>query len=88
LTYVTKSTRLRPVKTVNVHEAKTHFSALLKKVESGEEVVIAKAGRPVARLVPAEEPGERQLGWDRGARFWIAPDFDDYIPEEFREYIE
>jgi prevent-host-death family protein len=74
---------------VNVHEAKTHFSALLKKVEAGEEVVIAKAGRPVARLVPAEEATERPLGFARDmGHFWIADDFDDYIPEEFREYTE
>lgn len=76
------------MKSVNVHEAKTHFSALLKKVEAGEEIVIAKAGKPVARLVPAEEPGQRRLGWDRDAKFWIADDFDEYIPEEWREYIE
>lgn len=37
---------------VNIHEAKTHFSRLLSRVESGEEIVIAKAGKPVARLVP------------------------------------
>lgn len=76
------------MKSVNVHEAKTHFSALLKKVEAGEEIVIAKAGKPVARLVPAEEPGQRKLGWDRDAKFWIADDFDEYVPEEWREYIE
>ena len=38
--------------TVNVHDAKTHFSKLLNRVESGEEIVIAKAGKPVARLLP------------------------------------
>jgi prevent-host-death family protein len=76
------------VKTVNIHEAKTHLSALLAKVQRGEEVVIAKAGRPIARLVPAEEPAERELGWDRNAKFWIADDFDDYLPEEWREYTE
>jgi prevent-host-death family protein len=77
------------VKTVNVHEAKTHLSALLAKVEHGEEVVIAKAGRPIARLVPVvEEPAERELGWDRNAKFWIADDFDEYVPEEWREYME
>ncbi|HYL27771.1 MAG TPA: type II toxin-antitoxin system Phd/YefM family antitoxin [Candidatus Nitrosotalea sp.] len=76
------------MKSVNVHEAKTHFSALLKKVEAGEEIVIAKAGRPIARLVPAQEPQRRQLGWDLGAKVWIADDFDEYIPEEWREYIE
>ena len=76
------------MKSVNVHAAKTHFSALLKQVEAGEEVVIAKAGRPIARLVPAQVPQRRSLGWDRGAKVWIADDFDEYVPEEWREYIE
>ena len=76
------------MKSVNVHDAKTHFSALLKRVEAGEEVVIAKAGRPVARLIPAERSQERELGWDRDAKFWIADDFDEYLPEEWREYAE
>ena len=76
------------MKSVNVHEAKTHFSALLKKVEAGEEVVIAKAGRPIARLVPAEA-NTRRLGFARDlGPFWIADDFDEYIPEEWREYVE
>lgn len=77
------------MKSVNVHEAKTHFSALLKRVEGGEEVVIAKAGRPVARLVPASDSAERPLGFARGVGpFWIADDFDSYLPEEFSEYVE
>jgi prevent-host-death family protein len=76
------------MKSVNVHEAKTHFSALLARVQAGEEVVIAKAGRPIARLVPAGEPAQRELGWDVGAHFWIADDFDEYLPEEFAEYVD
>lgn len=75
------------MKSFNVHEAKTHFSQLLAKVAAGEEVVIAKAGRPIARLVPAETPAPRELGWDSGAHFWIADDFDEYLPEEFAEYV-
>ena len=76
------------MKRVNIHEAKTHLSALLARVEAGEEVIIAKAGRPIARLVPAEELAARELGWDKGAHFWIADDFDEFIPEEFGEYVE
>ena len=54
-------------KTINVHEAKTHLSRLLARVERGEELVIARAGRPVARLLPvAPRSGERALGLDRG----------------------
>ena len=67
--------------TVNVHEAKTHLSRLLSRVERGEEIVIARAGRPVARLQPFEPPaGRRILGADRGA-VWMAPDFDE-LPED------
>ena len=47
---------------VNVHEAKTQLSRLLERVQTGEEIVIAKAGRPCARLVPLEPPPERVLG--------------------------
>jgi prevent-host-death family protein len=76
------------MKSVNIHQAKTHLSALLARVESGEEVLIAKAGRPIARLVPVQTPAQRELGWDSGLNFWIAEDFDEYLPEEFVEYIE
>lgn len=68
-------------KTVNVHEAKTHLSRLLERVEAGQEVVIARAGRPVARLVPFARPGKRALGEDAGLGT-IAPDFDAPLPED------
>ena len=48
---------------VNVHEAKTHLSRLLDEVRAGEEIILAKAGRPYARLVPLEKPGGRELGF-------------------------
>jgi len=61
---------------VNVHEAKTHLSRLLERVEAGEEVVIARAGRPVARLIPYRQRSEpRRLGIWKG-RVKIHPDFD------------
>jgi prevent-host-death family protein len=44
--------------TVNVHEAKTHLSKLLDRVRAGEEIVLAKAGKPYAKLVPVEPPGK------------------------------
>jgi prevent-host-death family protein len=67
---------------VNVHQAKTHLSELLHRVEAGEEVVIARAGKPVARLVPVQ-PGssDRPLGLDAGL-VRVAPDFDAPLPEE------
>ena len=60
---------------VNVHEAKTHLSRLLAEVEHGEEVVIARAGKPVAKLVPVQAPAGRQLGIDEGV-FEVPDDFD------------
>ena len=61
---------------VNIHDAKTHLSRLVERVEAGEEVVIARAGRPVARLVPlARRTRPRELGLLRG-RIWMAPDWD------------
>jgi prevent-host-death family protein len=68
----------------NVHEAKTHFSKLLQRALDGEEVVIAKAGKPVARVVPYEQPAPakpRVPGAWKG-KVWIADDFDDELPEE------
>ena len=67
---------------VNVHDAKTNLSRLLERVAKGEEIVIAKAGRPVARLMPFDEPAKpRKPGSARG-KIWMAPDFDDPLPEE------
>ena len=69
--------------TVNVHAAKTHFSQLLERVAQGEEVVIAKAGKPVARLVPVEPAAEpRRPGSARGLGR-VGDDFDAPMPDEF-----
>jgi len=66
---------------VNVHEAKTHFSRLLARVKNGEEIIIAKAGKPVARLVPiAEKLPRRAPGSARGTVV-IGDDFDAPLPE-------
>ncbi|HEY1272779.1 MAG TPA: type II toxin-antitoxin system Phd/YefM family antitoxin [Terriglobales bacterium] len=66
---------------VNVHQAKTHLSRLLQKVAQGEEITIANAGVPVARLVPAGKPlARRKLGEYEG-KVWIADDFDAPCPE-------
>ena len=79
------------MKRVNIHEAKTHFSKLVEQVEAGEEVVIARNGKPVAKLVPYA--GEkRELGRLRG-QLWIAPDWDstevnEEILRDFEEAIE
>ena len=66
---------------VNVHEAKTHLSALLERVAAGEEIVIGKAGRPVARLVPYDGAvGPRTPGGWEG-RVQVGPDFDELTAE-------
>ena len=71
----------KPVRTVNVHEAKTHLSRLLERVVRGEQVVIAKAGRPVAKLVSiGTSTGGRELGRDAGT-VWIADNFDASLPD-------
>jgi prevent-host-death family protein len=73
---------------VNVHEAKTHLSRLLARVARGEEVLINRAGKPVARLVPAAHPhGPRVLGADKGEVF-IADDFDAPLPKELLAAFE
>jgi prevent-host-death family protein len=67
---------------VNIHQAKTHFSRLLRRVADGEEVVIARAGVPVARLVKVEsEKKVRPLGFARG-EVWMADDFDAPLPDD------
>ena len=68
---------------VNVHEAKTHLSRLLERVEHGERIVIARAGRPIAILQAIEAPPQRVPGHDRVV---IHDDFDDPLPE-FADYI-
>ena len=60
---------------VNVHDAKTHLSKLLADVERGEDVLIARAGEPVARLSPVQR-SRREIGFANGM-IWIADDFDD-----------
>jgi prevent-host-death family protein len=73
---------------VNVHEAKTQLSQLLLRISKGEEVVIAKAGKPVARLVPfAAQVVQRRAGSAEG-QVWIAPDFNAPLPDEFLEAFE
>ncbi|MEX2459078.1 MAG: type II toxin-antitoxin system Phd/YefM family antitoxin [Actinomycetota bacterium] len=67
---------------VNIHDAKTHLSRLVERAARGEEIVIAKAGTPVARLVPLSPGGEpRRLGLWKG-RVRIAAGFDDALPED------
>jgi prevent-host-death family protein len=75
-------------KAVNIHEAKTHLSRLLDRVSQGEEVVIAKAGKPVARLVPINERPERRVPGSASGRIVIGEDFDAPLPEDVLESFE
>jgi prevent-host-death family protein len=73
---------------VNIHEAKTNFSRLIVEVQGGREVVITRAGSPVAKLVPYEGPLEVRRtpgGWEGRVR--MADDFDE-LPEEILEAFE
>jgi len=68
--------------TLNIHAAKTHLSRLIEEVAEGEEVVIAKAGKPVARLFPiGKSPGKRTLGILKG-RLHVPRHFDAPLPDE------
>ncbi len=68
------------MKSINIHAAKTQLSALVERVAAGEEIVIAKAGKPMARLAPLEKPRrDRKPG---SAKIRIADDFDAPLPDE------
>ena len=75
-------------KPVNIHAAKTHFSRLVERAAKGEEIIIARAGRPVARLVPlgsAKRP--RRPGLLKG-RIRIRKDFDAPLPDDVLRRFE
>jgi prevent-host-death family protein len=74
--------------TVNVHEAKTHFSRLLARVSGGEEIVIARAGKPVARLVPLTGAMARRAPGSADGLVYISDDFDAPLPEAVLEGFE
>ncbi len=73
---------------INIHEAKTHLSRIVEEVAAGSEVIIAKAGRPVARLVPLEPAVKKKhLGLLRGA-FTVPDDFDAPLPTDLLDGFE
>jgi prevent-host-death family protein len=75
--------------TVNIHQAKTHLSQLLQRVELGEEIVIANPGVPVAKLVPIPPHIDRgsSMGCDRGL-FQVPADFNADLPAELLAAFE
>lgn len=70
------------MQTINIHEAKTHLSRLLEQVAEGEEIIIARAGKAIARLVPLDAPPKkRQLGLLKG-RLNVPDDFDTPLTDD------
>lgn len=73
---------------VNIHEAKTHLSAILKRVESGEEILIAKSGHPIARISPlSPASGKREPGSAKG-RLIVSETFLDPLPDDLLKEFE
>ena len=72
---------------VNVHEAKTQLSRLLRRVAAGEEIVIARSGKPVAKLVPVDDVPKRVFGLDRGL-FEVPEDFDAPLADDWLAEFE
>ena len=76
------------VNMVNVHEAKTHFSRLLERVAAGEEIIIARAGVPVARLVPIESAVRARVPGRYVGKITIREDFDAPLPSDVLDDFE
>lgn len=72
---------------VNIYAAKTQLSRLVDQVNAGEEVVITRHGRPVARLVPIADQRQRKLGTLKG-KVWMADDFDAPLPDDLQDLFE
>jgi prevent-host-death family protein len=70
------------MKTINIHAAKTHLSSLVAEVEAGEEIIIAKAGKPVARLMPLQKNDFRRSFGALKGRIHMKDNFDDPLPPE------
>ena len=69
-------------RTYNIHEAKTHFSRLIQRARLGEDIVVAKAGKPMVRLVPVEGPKKRRQPGSARGMFTMSDDFDDPLPDD------
>jgi prevent-host-death family protein len=69
---------------LNLYDAKTQLSSLVEEAAAGAEIIIAKAGRPRAKLVAVRQPGRRRPGSAKG-KIWIAADFDRDLPEALIE---
>ena len=74
-------------KVLNLYDAKTHLSLLVEQAAAGREFLIAKAGRPMARLVPLRAVKRRMPGRAKG-KIWLAADFDAPLPQELLDAFE
>lgn len=83
------SHRVPPPKVLNVHDAKTHLSKYLARVEQGETIVLCRRNQPVAELRPVRQKRSeaRPLGLERG-RLFIGPEFDEPLPEDVLQAFE
>ena len=73
---------------VNIHEAKTHLSKLLAQVKKGQEIILAKSGKPIAKLIPIVEKPARRVPGTAKDKITISPSFDDPLPENVLEEFE
>ncbi len=72
--------------TVNIHEAKTNLSRLLDRVAKGDEIVIARAGKPIARLVPFRDRHVPRVPGTEKGKIWLAEDFGELPPDILEEF--
>ena len=75
------------MKQVNVHEAKTHLSRLLDEAEAGEDIVIARGGKPAVRLVPIGDASPGIIGLLKG-KIIVSDNFDDPLPDDLLDLFE
>ena len=76
------------MQTVNIHAAKTHLSRLVDAAANGEEIVIARAGKPVARLVPLGAPKKKRVLGTMAGMFNMPDDFDAPLPDDLLDLFE
>lgn len=72
---------------VNIHEAKTHFSRLIERVLAGEEIIIARGGKPVAKLVPIDRRASRRTPGSARGQIEMSDDFGGPLPEDLQQYF-
>ena len=73
---------------VNIQEAQTNLSMLIQRVIAGEEIIIAQAGEPVARLIPYSSQSIGRLPGSAQGKLWIVPDFDEPLPDKIIDLFE